>query len=126
MEHAIDKETIVDEVLFGITRVTNTGLSWIVAPYGGDYNSVDQGYTGDFPIEFREYNPDKARQILDDAGGNSMQKVSARKVTSPSIMSKPRTTTMLPLGLKRSLVTGKKSASSSSPFPSNRVSSSKH
>jgi ABC-type transport system substrate-binding protein len=68
MEYAIDKETIVDEVLFGITQVTNTGISWIVAPYGGDYNSVDQGYDGDWPIEFRTYDPDKARQLLDDAG----------------------------------------------------------
>jgi peptide/nickel transport system substrate-binding protein len=68
MEYAIDKETIVSEVLFGITQVTNTGISWIVAPYGGDYNSVDQGYDGDWPIEFRTYDPDKARQLLDDAG----------------------------------------------------------
>jgi peptide/nickel transport system substrate-binding protein len=68
LEYAIDKETIVDEVLFGITRVTNTGISWIVAAYGGDYNTADQGYSGPWTIEPRTYNPDMARQLLDDAG----------------------------------------------------------
>jgi peptide/nickel transport system substrate-binding protein len=68
MEHAIDKQTIVEQVLSGVTKVTNTPISWIVAPFGGDYNTVDQGYTGNWPIEFRGFDPDKARTLLEDAG----------------------------------------------------------
>jgi peptide/nickel transport system substrate-binding protein len=68
LEYAIDKQTIVDNVLFGNTKPTSTAVSWIVAPYGGDYNTIDQGYTGDFPIVKRDYDPDMARQLLTDAG----------------------------------------------------------
>ena len=68
MEYAIDKQTIIDNVAFGNTHVVDTAVSWIVAPYGGDYNTVDQGYTGDWAIEPRDYDPVKAAQLLDDAG----------------------------------------------------------
>jgi peptide/nickel transport system substrate-binding protein len=68
MEYAIDKQSIVDTILSGITKVTDTPISWIVAPYGGDYNTVDQGYTGEWAIEKRGYDPDMARQLLEEAG----------------------------------------------------------
>jgi peptide/nickel transport system substrate-binding protein len=68
MEYAIDKETIVDQVLNGITRPTSTAVSWIVAPYGGDYNTDEFGYTGDWKITPRNFDPDMARTVLDAAG----------------------------------------------------------
>jgi peptide/nickel transport system substrate-binding protein len=68
LEYAIDKQTICTQVLNDVTKPTYTAISWIVAPYGGDYNTVDQGYTGDWPIVKREYDPDMARTLLDDAG----------------------------------------------------------
>jgi peptide/nickel transport system substrate-binding protein len=68
MEYAINKQGIVDTILNGITKVTDTPISWIVAPYGGDYNTVDQGYTGDWPIVKRTYDPDMARTLLEEAG----------------------------------------------------------
>jgi ABC-type transport system substrate-binding protein len=68
MEHAIDKQTIVDQVLFGITKPTSCVVSWIVGAYSGDYNNAENGYTGPYPIVKREFNPDGARKLLDDAG----------------------------------------------------------
>jgi ABC-type transport system substrate-binding protein len=68
LEYAIDKQTIIDNVGFGNTHVVDTAVSWIVAPYGGDYNTVDQGYTGDWAIVPRDYDPVKAAQLLDAAG----------------------------------------------------------
>jgi len=68
MEYAIDKQTIVDQVLFGITKPTSCVVSWIVGAYSGDYNNAENGYTGPYPIEKRDYDPDMAAKILDDAG----------------------------------------------------------
>jgi peptide/nickel transport system substrate-binding protein len=68
LEYAINKPAIVENVLFGITKETSTAITWIVAPYGGDYNTADQGYTGEWEIVKRDYDPDMARQLMEEAG----------------------------------------------------------
>jgi ABC-type transport system substrate-binding protein len=68
LEHAIDKETIARDLLNGVTSPTSTSISWIVPAFAGDLNNAADGYTGPFAIEKREFNPDKARDLLDAAG----------------------------------------------------------
>jgi peptide/nickel transport system substrate-binding protein len=68
LEYAIDKETITSEVLFGVTKPTYSAVSWIVQAYGGENNVPEMGYDGDWPFDKRSYDPDKAVQLLEDAG----------------------------------------------------------
>jgi peptide/nickel transport system substrate-binding protein len=68
MEYAIDKQTIVDQILKGLTTPTHTVVSSTVKAYAGDFNTAEEGYTGDFPITLRKYDPDMANQLLNEAG----------------------------------------------------------
>jgi peptide/nickel transport system substrate-binding protein len=56
MWYAIDRQSIINTVLYGITAPTDTAISNVIQPF---YNPNTVKYP---------YNPDKANQLLDDAG----------------------------------------------------------
>jgi len=56
MWYAIDRQSIINTVLYGITAPTDTAISNVIEPY---YNPNTVKYP---------YNPDKANQLLDEAG----------------------------------------------------------
>jgi peptide/nickel transport system substrate-binding protein len=56
MWYAIDRQSIINTVLYGITAPTDTAISNVIAPY---YNPNTVKYP---------YDPDKANQLLDAAG----------------------------------------------------------
>ncbi|HMK82231.1 MAG TPA: ABC transporter substrate-binding protein, partial [Candidatus Bathyarchaeia archaeon] len=56
MWYAIDRQSIINTVLYGITGVADTAISNVIQPF---YNPDTVKYP---------YNPDKANQLLDDAG----------------------------------------------------------
>jgi peptide/nickel transport system substrate-binding protein len=55
--YGINRQQIVDEVLFGRTNVMNTYVP-----------SEHPSYPGDEALEAYEYNPDRARELLEEAG----------------------------------------------------------
>lgn len=68
LEYALDKQAIVDQVLHSVTKPTHTAISWIVGLFAGDYNTEEFHYYGQWKIEPRFYNPEKAQKLLDEAG----------------------------------------------------------
>jgi peptide/nickel transport system substrate-binding protein len=54
LNHAIDRQSIVDNILFGVGEVANSFVSPSVP--------------GSIPIDVYDFNPEKARQMLEEAG----------------------------------------------------------
>jgi peptide/nickel transport system substrate-binding protein len=68
MEYAIDKEALVNQVLSGVTEPSYTTYDSTMSPWTGEKNTVEAGYTGDWPLELRYYDKQKAIDLLEGAG----------------------------------------------------------